>query len=287
MAISHNVENSPAEASEVLRVGGYPFYKTQPTEEMNRVMRYISNFLKEQVSEIKDEILDIFPVGSGAIEGMPGPAQVEVLVVLGGRGDEGSNDDEVVTAAQISALGSSSLNLQYKGPSPHHPEGDVWFRNENFVGDPLESHETTGGVSAHWEDGVARPFGPGDVGSCNVHMVRIGHGVSKERDDRTREFVLDMIAYVDYLTVNKDAFQRYADVKIQGAEMAMKQALEAENDDEDTKNDSTEFLITYKRHKGAVARELIEEAKAWRIRGDWVVPTMSEETQRVLMLNEA
>lgn len=258
-----------------IRVGDYPFYKTQPTAQMRRVVRHNSDLISEGVPGISDDVLAIFPVGSGGIEGMPGPAQVDILVIL--RGD-GGEDSLVVTEEQIAAL-KDRANLDYKGPSPHFPEGDVWFRNEVFD-DPTDKHKSSGGVSAHWEDGVSRRFEPGDIGSCNVHMVRLcpgeEEGAAKEKQDRTRDFVLDMIAYVDYLNQNEDAFKQYADVKLEGADIVI--AAEANNSDED----GFQLLLKYKRHKGVVVNKLIEEVKVWRRGTEWQKPVLEKEAMMAL-----
>lgn len=269
--------NDAAPSTEVLRVGDYPFYRTQPTKEMDRLTEYLTTYLTERIPEIKDEVVAIFPVGSGAISGMPGPAQIDLQVVLK---REPGQSEEVLAAAQIAAL-ESELNFLYKGPSPHHPEGDVWLRNEDSD-DPLHSHVTTGGTSAHWEDGVAHRFKPGDLGSCNLHVVRIGDGDEpdqklREKDGRTREYVLRMVAYVDYLTQNRDAFERYANVKLEGAEMVTKQSQGAPS------GDVVALLFAYKKHKSTVAIKLNDEIKEWRIRGEWEMPAMSEEACRYLV----
>ncbi|KAL7526936.1 hypothetical protein ACHAWF_001978 [Thalassiosira exigua] len=270
------VSNDPSE--DVIRVGDYPFYRTQPTAQMRRVVEHNRMLLREKVGGgFGDEILATFPMGSGAIEGMPGPAQVDLLVVLRGK-DDGA---PVVTEAQIAAL-KAGANLHYNGPSPHHPEGDVWFRNEVFeeAGNPNSS----GGVSSHWEDDVERAFEPGGLGSLNVHMVRIGtaqEGPAKERDDRTREFVLDAVAFVDYLTQNREGFREYADVKVEGAEMVL--AVENDGNEKDTGEDPFNTLIKYKRHKGKVAKKLVKEAREWRLSGQWKLPEMEEEARRMLV----
>lgn len=107
----------------------------------------------------------------------------------------------------------AQAGFEFKGNAPHDPK-DEWF-----FGGALE---------------------PGHLGRVVLHTIPEGS-----------EFVQDMKAFVDYVNKHPDAFQRYNNVKVEGA------VLMSKSSEEDGR------LIGYKQKKAAVCKEIIQEAKEW------------------------
>lgn len=270
-----------------LLVGGYPFYRRQRTAEMARVLDDAITLVKS-IPEVSQDLVVALPVGSGAIKGMPGPAQTDLLLCM---------TSYPPTDEQIDALARRGINS--KGISPHHAE-DTWFRNEVLP-------EEDGGVPPVANRfGVRQTFEPGHLGSVNFHWV------SPSTSNSSNQFIADMLSFADYLCSNEQAFQRYKQVKLEGAELAAvgagagaAVAGPAEGAPEGPAEGATggapegpaegapaeaggaaagadtevgrrqaesKRLIGYKVHKSAVALELMEEARKWRREGNWNVP---------------
>jgi len=107
----------------------------------------------------------------------------------------------------------AKYGYEFKGTAPHDDQ-DEWF----FGGDGK----------------------PGHLGRVVLHTVPEGS-----------EFVRDMKAFVEYVNTHSDAFQRYNDVKVEGA------VLMSRSSNEDGR------LLGYKGKKAAVCNEIKREAIDW------------------------
>merc|ERR1712168_171957 len=118
-----------------------------------------------------------------------------------------------------------------KGKGPQGSE-DTWMRSVDF---PPE-----GDFEEFKIDGAFPP--EGHLGRITVHIVHY-----------TCPKVVGLLAYVEYLKADEDAFRRYRDAKIEGAKMEAEQNAQDEN-----------MFFKYKKHKGMVVKELMDEAIVWK-----------------------
>jgi GrpB-like predicted nucleotidyltransferase (UPF0157 family) len=133
--------------AEVLMLGAYPFYTTQPTAAMDDVYARNEEKVRQALGDgsLQGRLLAIHRIGSSAINGLPGTPVVDMLAVT----REWPPD-----AAQLAAL--QAAGFEAKGLADH-AEDDMWF----FGGD-----------------------GPsGTLGRCVLHVVREGNAFVKHSLD--------------------------------------------------------------------------------------------------------
>ena len=219
---------------EVLMLQGYPFYMKQPKEKMDRVYEKYENLLRKNLG---DKIVEVYPMGSGAIPGMVGSPMTDILLVM---------KNYPPTEDQIWKLKQLNIVFMGDGRSPHDPN-DTWFHNLDFP--PQENFD---------EFKVNGKFPPeGHLGRLSVHFVHY-KSTWMER----------ALCFVEYLSKNKEAFDKYRDVKIQGAR------IQSENKEtkEENKYGLPSSFLQYKMHKQAVVHELMDETKKWREAGNFKLP---------------
>lgn len=107
----------------------------------------------------------------------------------------------------------AAAGYEFKGGAPHAPQ-DEWF----FGGDGQ----------------------PGHLGRVVLHTVPVGS-----------DFCREMKAFVDYVNSHPDAFERYNNVKLQGA------ILMSKSDQEEGR------LLGYKQQKEDVCKAIKQEAIEW------------------------
>merc|ERR1712025_508116 len=100
--------------------GLYPFYKTQPTEKMTRLFKKYELLLRKQLG---DEVVGVYPMGSGAITGMIGSPMIDILLVM---------KNSPPTEKQMEKLNELNIGLIGDGNSPHD-KYDAWFQNLAFL----------------------------------------------------------------------------------------------------------------------------------------------------------
>merc|ERR1712223_1077691 len=76
-------DNKEKDDGEILMLEGssgfYPFYMKQPTERMNRLFKKYETLLRKQLG---NEVVGVYPMGSGAIPGMIGSPMIDILLVM-------------------------------------------------------------------------------------------------------------------------------------------------------------------------------------------------------------
>ena len=208
---------------EILLLAGYPFYMKQPTERMSKLFDKYETILRQVLGS---EVVGVYSMGSGAIPGMVGSPMIDILLAM---------RNAPPTEVQLSKLKEIGVGLIGDGKSPHDPS-DTWFQNLDF---PTEGNFEEFKVNgAHPPDGY--------LGRLIVHFCPY-----------QSQFVHNSLCYVEYLKQNQDAFNRYRDVKIEGARMQC--------DGNEIKADQSGMSAfrKYKMHKTKVVKELIEESKTW------------------------
>ena len=125
------------------------------------------------------------------------------------------------TKAQEEKL--SNINFVNRGPAPH-TENDLLFLNQGKVFDSDEPIKLLG------------------YGQVVLHFLSVDN-----------EWPKRPIAYAEYLKTHEDAFNKYRDVKIEGAKMQAGQISD----------NPIEVIMKYKKHKSQVALDLTEEAIKW------------------------
>lgn len=209
--------------------GPYPFYMKQPTERMNRLFKKYETLLRQQLG---NEVVGVYPMGSGAINGMIGSPMIDILLVM---------KNSPPTDQQIEKLKELNIGFIGDGNSPHDKD-DTWFQNLAFPSqDNFDEFKIKG------------EFPP------DGHLGRLVLHFSPHHSD----WVRTVLCFVQYLTQNKDAFTRYRDVKAEGAKIQST----AEKDES-----GKSAFIKYKMHKNAVAEQLLEESKKWMDAGNFKVP---------------
>ena len=210
--------------------GLYPFYMKQPTEKMNRLFKKYEALLKKQLG---DEVVGVYPMGSGAIPGMVGSPMIDILLVM---------KNSPPTEEQLEKLKELNIGLIGDGNSPHDKD-DTWFQNLAFpTQDNFDEYKVNG---EHPPDGY--------LGRLVMHF-----------SPYHSEWVRTVLCFVQYLSQDEGAFKRYRDVKVEGAEIQSK----AEKDES---GKSTAFF-KYKMHKNDVAKQLLDESKEWMEAGNFKLP---------------
>ena len=209
--------------------GLYPFYMKQPTEQMNRLFKKYEVLLKKQ---LKDEVVGVYPMGSGAIPGMIGSPMIDILLVM---------KNSPPTEEQIEKLKELNIGLIGDGNSPHDKD-DTWFQNLAFP--PQDNFDEFKVNGQHPPDGY--------LGRLVIHF-----------SPYHSEWVRTVLCFVQYLTENEDAFKRYRDVKAEGAKIQSEAAK-----DESGKS----AFFQYKMHKNDVAKQLLDESKKWMEDGHFKLP---------------
>ena len=127
------------------------------------------------------------------------------------------------TEDQLTKL--TSINFENRGKAPH-TENDLMFQNygKRFDCDePIKLHH---------------------YGQVVLHFL-----------SRDNEWPKNPIAYAEYLKTHEEAFNKYRDVKIEGAKLQSAKIPEGD--------DKLELFRKYKVHKTKVALDLTEEAIKW------------------------
>jgi len=225
-----------------------PFYMKQPKERMDRLFSKYENLLRKGLG---DDVVAVFAMGSGAIPGMAGSPMVDILLAM---------KNSPPTEAQMAKL--KELNLGLIGDilgSPHDPN-DTWFQNLDFpTGDNFDEFKVDG------------KFPPdGYLGRLSVHSMHYQN-----------PFIGNTLCFVEYLSQNKEAFNKYQDVKIEGARM---QSANLEKKEENASTESSDAgpkkpspFFQYKMHKHGVVKELVEECKKWREAGNFKPPAILDQ----------
>jgi len=226
-----------------------PFYMKQPKERMDLLFSKYENLLRKSLG---DDIVAVFPMGSPAIPGMVGSPMVDILLAM---------KNSPPTDAQMSKLKELNLGLiGEKLGSPHDPN-DTWFQNLDFpTQDNFDEFKLNG------------EFPPdGYLGRLSVHSLHYQN-----------PFIGNTLCFVKYLSQNQEAFNKYRDVKIEGARMLsansekMEENTSTESSDASAKQPSPFFK--YKMHKHGVVKELLEESKKWREAGNFKMPAILTES---------
>ena len=219
---------------EILMLQGYPFYMKQPKQRMDRLFSKYEKVLRQTLG---DDVVAVYPMGSGAIPGMLGSPMTDILLAM---------RNAPPTQHQIAKLKALNIGLIGDGKSPHDPN-DTWFQNLDF---PTQENFD--------EFKVNGEFPPdGYLGRLVVHFVHYQN-----------PFIGNVLCFVEYLTQNQEAFSKYRDVKIEGAR------IQSENNE--TEKDANYGLpspfLKYKMHKATVVHKLMEECKKWREAGNFKLP---------------
>ena len=210
--------------------GLYPFYMKQPTEKMNRLFKKYEALLMKQLG---DDVVGVYPMGSGAIPGMVGSPMIDILLVM---------KNSPPTEEQLEKLKELNIGLIGDGNSPHDKD-DTWFQNLAFpTQDNFDEYKVNG---EHPPDGY--------LGRLVMHF-----------SPYHSEWVRTVLCFVQYLSQDEGAFKRYRDVKVEEAEIQSK----AEKDES---GKSTAFF-KYKMHKNDVAKQLLDESKEWMEAGNFKLP---------------
>jgi len=225
-----------------------PFYMKQPKERMDLLFSKYENLLRKSLGE---DVVAVYAMGSGAIPGMVGSPMVDILLAM---------KNSPPTEAQMSKLKELNIGLiGEKLGSPHDPN-DTWFQNLDFpTQDNFDEFKLNG------------EFPPdGYLGRLSVHSLHYQN-----------PFIGNTLCFVEYLTQNQEAFDKYQDVKVEGARM---QSASSEKTEENTSTESSDALpkkspfMKYKMHKHGVVTELLEESKKWREAGNFKMPAILSDS---------
>merc|ERR1712226_150060 len=122
-SIKMSDDNKEKDEGEILMLEGssgfYPFYMKQPTERMNRLFKKYETLLRKQLG---NEVVGVYPMGSGAIPGMIGSPMIDILLVM---------KNSPPTEEQMEKLKELNIGLIGDGNSPHDKD-DTWFQNLAF-----------------------------------------------------------------------------------------------------------------------------------------------------------
>jgi len=136
------------------------------------------------------------------------------------------------TEDQIAML--QSINFEARGQAPHSAN-DIMFYN---TGKQYDSDEP---IKLH------------HLGQVILHFLHFSNTWAK-----------DSVAFVEYLKSNKEAFERYREVKVKGAELQKGKSSD----------DTMEVFIQYKIHKTQTAKDILEEASKWAyVDGNYSFPS--------------
>ena len=222
---------------EVLMLEGYPFYMKQPTVKINTFFNKYESVLRQSLG---DDIVAVFSIGSGAIPDMVGSPMIDILLAM---------KNAPPTEAQFSKLKEVNIALIGDGKSPHDPN-DTWFQNLDFP--PTENFE---------EFKVNGAFPPdGYLGRLTLHFVHYQN-----------PFIGNALCFVEYLKQNREAFEKYRDVKVEGAR------IQSNGEKQDENTSGLSAFRKYKMHKAAVVKELMEAAEKWRDEGNFILPQSLRE----------
>ena len=146
------------------------------------------------------------------------------------------------------------LNIEMfgDGKSPHDPN-DTWFINVDL---PTQEN-----FDEFKLNGKTPPNG--HLGRLTLHFVHYQN-----------PWIGNALCFVEYLTQNQEAFNKYRDVKIEGARL---QSANSEKSEEQDPTKPSPFK-QYKMHKAAVVSELMEESKHWREAGNFNLPKILSES---------
>ena len=114
----------------------------------------------------------------------------------------------------MSKMKELNIGLIGDGKSPHNPD-DTWLQNLDFpTQDNFEEFKLNG------------EFPPdGHIGRLSVHSVQYEN-----------PWVGEALCFVEYLTQNQEAFNKYRDVKIEGARI---QSASSEKTEENKSNETS------------------------------------------------
>lgn len=152
----------------------------------------------------------------------------------------------------MAKLKELNMALIGDGNSPHN-ELDTWLCNKDFP--------TQDNFDEFKVDGKFPP--DGYLGRLSIHC-----------NSYENPWVASALGFVAYLSQNEEAFNKYRDVKVEGARMNHEGA---EKKEENTSTESSDAkpispFFRYKLHRGKVVAELMEESKKWREAGNFKVP---------------
>ena len=223
------------EAGEILFLKGYPFYMNQPTSKMNDLFDKYESVLRGVLGE---DVVAVYSIGSGAIPDMVGSPMIDFVLAM---------KNSPPTEEQYEKLRTANVGLIGDGKSPHDP-GDTWFQNLDFP--------PSGDFEAFKVNGAFPP--DGYLGRLTIHFVHY-----------KSPFIGKVLCFVEFLKQNQDAFNKYRDVKIEGARM-QSSASDVEGSADAAAGPSN--FIKYKMHKAAVVSELMESSMKWGEKGNFVLP---------------
>ena len=226
-----------SDEGEIIMLEGYPFYMKQPTQKMNTFFNKYESVLRQSLG---DDLVSVYSIGSGAIPDMVGSPMIDILLAM---------KNSPPTEGQYAKLKEVNVALIGDGKSPHDPN-DTWFQNLDFP--PTEDFE---------EFKVNGAFPPdGYLGRLTLHFVHYQN-----------PFIGKALCFVEFLKQNKEAFEKYRDVKVEGARMQSVGESQEEN------ASGMSAFRKYKMHKGAVVKELMEAAEKWREEGNFILPQILME----------
>ena len=232
---------------EILFLKGYPFYMKQPTAKMNDLFMKYELMLRDVLGE---DVVSVYSIGSGAIPGMVGSPMIDLILAM---------KNYPPTEEQLTKLKSVNLGLIGDGKSPHDPN-DTWLQNLDFP--------SSGDFEAFKVNGAFPP--DGYLGRLSVHVVHYKN-----------QFIGKALCFIEFLKQNKEAFNKYRDVKIEGARLQSSggdAAVSANPSDlvipshlSDAVSGPSPF-IKYKMYKAAAVSELMQSSAKWREEGNFVLP---------------
>jgi len=103
----------------VLMLEGYPFYMKQPTEKMNTLFNKYETILRQSLG---DDVVGVYPMGSGAIPGMVGSPMIDILLAM---------KNAPPSEEQVAKLKDMHIGFIGDGNSPHDAN-DTWFQNLDY-----------------------------------------------------------------------------------------------------------------------------------------------------------
>ena len=213
----------------------YPFYIKQPMVKMSDLFKKYESVLRGVLGE---DVVSVYSIGSGAIPGMAGSPMIDFVLAM---------KNSPPTEEQYAKLKAANVGLIGDGKSPHDP-GDTWFQNLDFP--------PSGDFEAFKVNGVFPP--DGYLGRLTIHFVHYNS-----------PFIRKALCFVEFLKQNQEAFNKYRDVKIEGARM-QSSASDVEGSADAAAGPSN--FIKYKMHKAAVVSELMESSTKWGEEGNFVLP---------------
>ena len=159
------------------------------------------------------------------------------------------------TRDQIEKLKKLNIVFLEDGRSPHDPN-DTWFHNLDFP--PQED------FSEFKIDGKFPP--EGHLGRLSVHFVHYQN-----------TWMENALCFVEYLSQNEEAFNKYRNIKIQGAKL---QTGNIETEQLSSLKGLPSSFLNYKLHKATVVKELMEECKVWKEAGYFKLPQVFFDIDR-------